>query len=410
MGRPLRLLLVEDSEDDELLILRALRTGGYELSHLRVETAAALTDALTSESWDLVIADWNLPAFSGLEAFRVFQEHAHDIPFIICSGKVGEDSAVEAMRAGVHDYVMKDNLARLLPAIDRELRDAVVRREHRLAREALQQSEARFTLFMRHLPGAAYIKDSAGRLIYANDYFNATWGSEGDDLIGKTAEDIWPEEIAAAAARTDSEVLASGDTLEMVDTIDVNGEPTVYLTIKFPISQPNELPLLGAIAIDITRRQQAEDSLREATEQLDIERESLQKKNIAMKEVLDQIESDKDLIRQQIATNVEQALLPTIRRLRDAAPEAMRRNLELLEGELLDIASPFLHTLQHKMTRLSPRELEICRLIKNGLTSKEIADLLNLSPSTVQKHRETVRRKLGLTHDHVNLNSYLQSL
>jgi DNA-binding NtrC family response regulator len=134
---PLRVLIVEDSEDDTLLLVRELRRGGFEPEFIRVETPEDLGAALKDREWDLVISDYLMPHFSGLDAFRMVRESGLDLPFIIVSGKIGEDTAVEAMRVGVHDYIMKDNLLRLAPAVQREIEDARNRAEHRKAREEL---------------------------------------------------------------------------------------------------------------------------------------------------------------------------------------------------------------------------------------------------------------------------------
>src|SRR4051812_35168197 len=107
--KPLKLLLVEDSEDDAALLLLRLRQGGYHVHCERVETASTMHDALRREPWDLVISDYVMPQFTGLAALAALQEHDLDIPFIIVSGHIGEDTAVAAMKAGAHDYLMKDN-------------------------------------------------------------------------------------------------------------------------------------------------------------------------------------------------------------------------------------------------------------------------------------------------------------
>src|SRR5918997_692395 len=136
MGTPLKVLFVEDSENDALLLLRELRRGGYEPRSRRVDTAGDMEAALGEEDWDLVISDHSMPSFDSLAALNLLRDRGFpDLPFIIVSGRIGEDAAVSAMKAGAHDYLMKDNLARLNSAIDRELRDAEVRRERRQAEE-----------------------------------------------------------------------------------------------------------------------------------------------------------------------------------------------------------------------------------------------------------------------------------
>src|ERR687896_701369 len=136
MSVALKVLLVEDSEDDALLLVRMLLRGGYDPAWERVETAAAMEAALDGRSWDLIISDHSMPAFSSLAALGLLRRKGFvDLPFIIVSGRIGEDAAVSAMKAGADDYLMKDNLARLNSAIERELRDAEVRRERRQAEE-----------------------------------------------------------------------------------------------------------------------------------------------------------------------------------------------------------------------------------------------------------------------------------
>ncbi len=135
MGIPLRALIVEDSEDDTLLLVRALQQGGYEPVFERVETSEAMNRSLEKKKWDIVIADYAMPRFSAPEALDMLKGKQMDIPFIIVSGAIGEEMAVSAMKAGAHDFVMKDNFARLVPAIARELREAKNRKQKRLAEE-----------------------------------------------------------------------------------------------------------------------------------------------------------------------------------------------------------------------------------------------------------------------------------
>ncbi len=134
----LRLLMIEDNPDDEALVIRSIRKGGFDVEHLRVENREQLLEALRQRDWDIVLSDYQMPEFNGLNALRTVKERAPDLPFIIVSGTIGEELAVEAMRSGAQDYLMKDNLARLVPAIRRELNDADERRALRLARETLR--------------------------------------------------------------------------------------------------------------------------------------------------------------------------------------------------------------------------------------------------------------------------------
>lgn len=131
MGTYLRILVIEDSRDDAELILREVQRGGYEVESQRVETADAMREALARQRWDLIICDFSLPHFSAPNALELLKKSGYDIPFIIVSGTIGEESAVNALKAGAHDFIIKGNFARLIPAIERELKEAEVRRERR---------------------------------------------------------------------------------------------------------------------------------------------------------------------------------------------------------------------------------------------------------------------------------------
>ncbi len=136
MGTPLRLLIVEDSEDDAALLLRELRRGGYDVTHERVDTRAAMIAALENQKWDLVISDHSMPHFTGIDALHILRSEGSRIPFIFVSGTIGEETAVSALKDGAQDYLMKTNLKRLVPAIQRELREAEQRQEkERLERQ-----------------------------------------------------------------------------------------------------------------------------------------------------------------------------------------------------------------------------------------------------------------------------------
>jgi CheY-like chemotaxis protein len=127
MESPLRVLIVEDNEADALLLLRELRRGGHAIEHEIVQTRAAMQVAIETKSWDLVLSDFSMPEFSAQEALALVKEKGIDIPFIIVSGTIGEETAVECMRAGARDFVVKDKMARLLPAIAREVHEASLR-------------------------------------------------------------------------------------------------------------------------------------------------------------------------------------------------------------------------------------------------------------------------------------------
>ncbi|MEW5923919.1 MAG: PAS domain-containing protein [Candidatus Zixiibacteriota bacterium] len=185
--------------------------------------------------------------------------------------------------------------------------------------------------------------------------------------------------------------------------------------------------MLGIVK-DITIRKKAEEALQKyqeelerrvnertrelaaTTEELKIEREALERKNIALREILDQIDNEKRSIKDQITANVEQLIMPTLRRLKESSHQSKIKAFEILEKDLAEITSPFIETLRHDLTKLSPREIEICSLIKNGFSSKDIASVLNSSVQTVQKQRKIIRKKLGISNKSVNLTTFLKGI
>src|SRR5438093_2886091 len=138
--RALRVLVVEDSELDAALLLRALERGGFKPASEIVDTAEAMQAALEHKPWDLILADHAMPQFSAPEALDLVKQRGTDVPFIIVSGHIDEATAVAAMRAGAHDYVMKERLARLVPAVERELREAEVRHAQKRSEEELRRA------------------------------------------------------------------------------------------------------------------------------------------------------------------------------------------------------------------------------------------------------------------------------
>jgi two-component sensor histidine kinase/CheY-like chemotaxis protein len=147
----LRVLVVEDSATDAKLVVRELQQMGRLVEFERVETAEAMRAFLERKAWDLVIADWSMPKFSALAALGILKEKRIDIPFIIVSGTIGEETAVDAMRAGAHDFVHKDKFARLMPAVDRELRECKVREAHRQSDEALRRGAHEKTVMLQEI-------------------------------------------------------------------------------------------------------------------------------------------------------------------------------------------------------------------------------------------------------------------
>lgn len=215
MSTPLHALIVEDSEDDSRLLLRELRRGNYDVTYRRLDTAEALRDALAGDTWDVIFCDFSFPRLTGLEALEIVRQSGVDTPFIFVSGKMGEDVAVEAMKSGAHDYVMKNNLARLVPAVERELRDAVERKQRRLAEEAMRVSEFKYRHLFESMSEAAFlIEEKSGRIIDVNRQAEMLLGRERADILGMDQAEIFSSDRGIARGKVLAQCLEEGPLCE----------------------------------------------------------------------------------------------------------------------------------------------------------------------------------------------------
>src|SRR3954447_15955124 len=194
-SRQLRVLLVEDSEQDALLLQLQLSEAAWKTDCKRVFSERSMRQALAENEWDLVISDYVLPGFSGLKALSILRQEGKDIPFIIVSGMIGEETAVAAMKAGAHDYLMKDNLARLVPAVERELREAETRRGRRISEQKLKMEHTYRKTIENSIPSGIAVMDLSKVQTYVNPSFCAMVGWSEGDLIGTRPPFVyWPEE------------------------------------------------------------------------------------------------------------------------------------------------------------------------------------------------------------------------
>ena len=269
MSRPLRLLLLEDSEDDAELILRALRRSGYEPVHRRAESSEQMRAALEEDEWEIVVSDHDMPRFSALAALELLRKAQIDVPFIIVSGAIGEETAVEAMAAGAGDYVMKDNLRRLVPAIERELREAATRATRREAELALREGEARLRAVMENVIDAILTVDSGGRIDSVNPAAERLFGR--GPLVGQTLPELltepfrveYEEHLAAYSATGSLPILGVGREVL------ARRQGGALVPIDLALSEM-ELDSSGrsliVVARDISERKRAESQLRHLAE------------------------------------------------------------------------------------------------------------------------------------------------
>jgi len=397
MERALRILILEDLPSDAELMVYELRQAGIAHSYRQVADREHFVAALTEDCPDIILSDFYLPNFDGLEALTLAQATCPDKPFIFVSGVMGEEVAIDALKRGATDYVLKDRLSRLGPAVQRALREAEARRERlqaefalkgseekyrllvnnlpgvvykgyvdcavdfvdakveeltgypkiefdtrrmkwndillpedypqfkaafqkglkesgsyireyrirrkdgeviwiqdrgqiicdpegrvdyisgvffditerRRAEEALQESEARFAAFMRHLPGIAFMRDFNGRYLFANEAWERLQRRSRQDWEGKTIAEVWPSQMAAKFYECDHRVMTRGKPVQNIEEIPQEDGLHNWLINKFPIpDRDGRLSLIGAVGIDITLRRRAEEALRESEQRL----------------------------------------------------------------------------------------------------------------------------------------------
>ncbi|ALP52228.1 response regulator receiver protein [Candidatus Tenderia electrophaga] len=175
-----RILMAEDSEDDALLLAAHLKTAGANIDWYRVDKQETLEAALT-QPWDIVLSDFSMPSFSGIRALAITKQHDPDLPLIFVSGTIGEDTAVEAMRSGAQDYIMKDNLTRLLPAVNREIHEFRLRRERRQVQETVKK----LSLVVEQAADSVFITDPDGHIQYVNPAFEQLTGYTRAEAVGR---------------------------------------------------------------------------------------------------------------------------------------------------------------------------------------------------------------------------------
>jgi PAS domain S-box-containing protein len=264
---PLRVLLVEDNQDDAALILRLLRRGGYELYWRQVQTAQELDEALAASSWDIVLSDYNMPQFDALAALQLLRERSIFVPFIIISGSIGEETAVAAMRAGANDYLMKTNLARLLPAIERELRESSDRLERSRTEKALLDLQEKFQVIFHEYLDVMMVLDSFGDILHINRAVTQVMGYDEHWLVGQPFATLWPANRRKTAGelvdhvRRDGSVFYSGN----FERLDKSQCPMDMLANKVPWGRGEAIVVTLR---DVTERHQAEMRLASEKEQL----------------------------------------------------------------------------------------------------------------------------------------------
>jgi len=266
MDIPLRVLIIEDSDRDVALEVRALEAADYRVTYVVTDTAAEMKAALIKQAFDIVISDHDLPQFDAPGALAVLKQSGPDIPFIIVSGTIGEEAAVALMKAGAHDYVMKKNLSRLVPAVQRELKEAESRRGRKQVEEALRESEKKYRELYDFLPIPVYEMDLEANITSANRAIYETFRGTEEDI--KKGVKVWklvsPEEVDKSAKNIQR--LLKGEQVKGTEYTLMRLDGSVFPAILISsVIYTNGKPvgLRGAV-IDISERKQAEEALQES--------------------------------------------------------------------------------------------------------------------------------------------------
>jgi PAS domain S-box-containing protein len=254
----LRVLIIEDSEDDVLLIIRELKKGGYNPVYEQVETAAAMKKALQEKQWDIILCDYKMPKFNAPSAIAVLKNANIDIPLIIVSGTIGEDVAIECMRLGAHDYIMKSNLSRLCPAIARELAEAEVRNKQRQAEEALQESEGKYRNLVERASDGICIAQE-GTIHYANTRLAQMAGYSVEEVIDKPFIDYFTlEEVPKVLDRYKRRMAGQSVTPVYETVLRQKNGSRVDVEVNAGIITYEGKPADFVLVRDITERKRAE--------------------------------------------------------------------------------------------------------------------------------------------------------
>jgi PAS domain S-box-containing protein len=264
--KKLRVLIVEDSESDAALDIRVLEQAGYQVLHERVEDAKQMESALRKQVWDVVIVDHCLPQMDSFRALELVKQTGQDIPVIVVSGAIGEETAVMIMKAGAKDYVMKDKLIRLAPAVERELQEYKIRSEHKQAEKALRQSEEKYRTVLEEIEEGYYEIDLAGNWTFFNDAFCNTLGYTREELTGMNYQAVTHKDDVDRLYKRFEEAYRTDKTIKDLSFKAICRDGSIrFIEATAFLIKNEEGNIIGfrGIGRDITERKKAEDERRD---------------------------------------------------------------------------------------------------------------------------------------------------
>ncbi len=412
MNNKLRILILEDVPSDAELIEDELREDALDFISQRVATRASFIKGLVEFAPDLILADYSLPGFDGQSALKIVLNKSPDVPFIFVSGALGEELAIELLKEGATDYVVKNRLSRLVPSVKRALQEIEQRSERKKAELALKESENRYRTVFDNSGTSMIIVENDGTIVFANKEFEKLTGYPKKEIENKKNwidfivtgyhDEIEESNKKQKKSRRDS----LGNTEAHFITRDKEIRDVIVTKAQISTSGRNVISLL-----DITERKQAETELKKREYELQLKSSSLEEANTALKVLLQHRDEDRKAMEEKVISNVKKLVLPYVDKIKTLKlNENQLTHIQIIEDHLKDIISPFLRNLTTEHFDLTPREIQIATLVKDGKTTKEMTNLLNISATAVDFHRKNIRLKLGIKKKKANLRSFLLSM
>ncbi len=408
----LRILILEDVASDAELMEDELKQAGIIFLTQKAATRLAFLDAMTAFQPDIILADYNLPGFDGLSALKIVMDRFPNIPFIFVSGALGEELAIDLLKQGATDYVLKNKLAKLGPSVKRALDELSDRRERQKAEDELIKSENRYRAIFDNAGTAMIIAKDNDTIVLSNCEFHKLTGYEKEEIDHKKKWSDFFEVDDWEKIRT----LKKSVTNSVKDSID----SLKVCSIKRGTDVRDVIVNLAAIAdtseyvvsfLDITEKKKTALKLKDYENEIHVQAVNLEETNTALKVLLRHRDEDQTAIEQKIVANINKLVFPYLEKLETMKlNEIQLQHLDVIRTNLNSIISPFLRNLTIEQRNLTPREIQIAGLVKDGKTTKEITEILNISSTAIDFHRKNIRLKLGIKNKRTNLRSLLLSL
>lgn len=407
-----KIMVVEDEVVIAMRLQQRLTEMGYDVPGVAYSGEEAVEKARRLRP-DLILMDIRIPGkLDGIDVAEILRAEL-DVPVIFLTAFSEEKIIERAKKAEPYGYILK-------PFQDRELRAAIEVAFYKKEMEkALRESEKRFKNFLDNLGDAAYETDANGNVTYTNKAAETLTGLPLKKIIGKPFLPLFTKKSQKIAMDVYQRTL-NGDQPEYELTF-TNGKIARFKNEPLIDKEGKIIGVFG-VARDITKHIKAKEALRKAhdelghrvkerTRELEIKTKSLEEINTAMKVLLKKREEDKTDMEDNVLTNVKGLVEPYIEKIKKTKLDDRQKTiLNIIESNLNEIISPFMRKVSVKYFNLTPQEIRIANLITHGNSSKKIAEILTLSPRTVETHRKNIRRKIGLEGKKANLRSHLLSL